>query len=136
MDTYKSMFIIMLLSGLLSTMNIWVNKYSDIRISINDIYMILLMIGWMTLFMGIYHKDKKYILSGLIMVIILFIFIRKQIFINEKEYIRGMIPHHSMAVLMSKRLKEKGIKEKELYELVDNIIENQEEEIKILKRLE
>ena len=37
------MFFIMLLSGLLSTMNILVDKVDDIRFSINDIYMTLLM---------------------------------------------------------------------------------------------
>ena len=29
---------IMILSGLLSTMNVWVNKLDDIRFSINDAY--------------------------------------------------------------------------------------------------
>jgi hypothetical protein len=38
-------------------MNIWVDKLDDIRFSINDAYMILLMSGWMFLFMGmIYHE--------------------------------------------------------------------------------
>ena len=32
-----------MVSGLLSTMNVWVDKADDIRFSINDIYMTLLM---------------------------------------------------------------------------------------------
>ena len=35
------------MSGLLSTMNVWVDKVDDIRFSINDAYMTLLMTGWM-----------------------------------------------------------------------------------------
>ena len=35
----------MILSGLLSTMNVWVDKPDDIRFSINDLYMALLMTG-------------------------------------------------------------------------------------------
>ena len=41
-EHYVIMFIIMFFSGLLSTMNVWVDKYDDIRFSINDIYMTLL----------------------------------------------------------------------------------------------
>jgi hypothetical protein len=36
----------------------------------------------------------------------------------EKQYIKGMIPHHSMAILMSKRLKDKKISNEELKDLV------------------
>jgi len=32
------MFIIMILAGLLSSMNVWVDKLSDIRLHLNDIY--------------------------------------------------------------------------------------------------
>ena len=40
---YIVMFFIMILSGLFSTMNVWADKYDDMRLSINDAYMILLM---------------------------------------------------------------------------------------------
>jgi hypothetical protein len=40
---YIIMFFIMIISGLLSTMNVWVDKISDIRLGLNDLYMILLM---------------------------------------------------------------------------------------------
>jgi hypothetical protein len=33
----------MIIAGSLSTMNVWVDKISDIRFSLNDLYMILLM---------------------------------------------------------------------------------------------
>ena len=54
---YTIMFFIMILSGLLSTMNVWVDKLDDIRFSINDAYMILLMSGWMFLFMGLFYQE-------------------------------------------------------------------------------
>ena len=40
---YIIMFFIMIIAGSLSTMNVWVDKISDIRFSLNDLYMILLM---------------------------------------------------------------------------------------------
>ena len=40
---YIIMLFIMIVAGALSTMNVWVYKISDIRFSLNDLYMILLM---------------------------------------------------------------------------------------------
>ena len=132
------MFFIMILSGLLSTMNIWVDKLDDVRFSINDAYMILLMIGWMFLFMGLVNKEIGIIFIGLSLVIINIWCIRTQFLITKTQYKLGMIPHHSMAVHMSKKILEKE-KEKEkvtennLSPLIQNIIKTQENEIQILK---
>ena len=132
------MFFIMILSGLLSTMNIWVDKLDDVRFSINDAYIILLMIGCMFLFMGLVNKEIGIIFIGLSLVIINIWCIRTQFLITETQYKLGMIPHHSMAVHMSKKILEKE-KEKEkvtennLSPLIQNIIKTQENEIQILK---
>ncbi len=129
------MLIIMFISGILSSMSIWADKISDMSISLNDIYMSLLMCGWMLFFMGLYEKESKTIIIGLIAVIIIFIMIRTQLFISPKQYLVGMIPHHSMAVLMSKKLLEKENLGSELNILAKNIITSQEKEIEIMKNL-
>lgn len=54
---YILMFFAMILSGVLSTMNVFVDKYDDISFSINDCYMILLMTGWM-FFSWVYFPRK------------------------------------------------------------------------------
>ena len=128
---YIVMFIIMILSGLLSTMNIWVDKVDDIRISLNDAYMTLLMTGWMFLFMGIVYEELSVFCIGVLLVIVNIWCIRNQILITESQYKLGMIPHHSMAVHMSKRLLEK---ENSMPKFIKNIIKTQEEEISILKK--
>ncbi len=127
---YTIMFFIMILSGLLSTMNVWVDKVDDIRFSINDLYMALLMCGWMFLFMGLIYREMTIIVIGLLLVIVNIWCIRNQFFITEREYRLGMIPHHSMAVHMSKKLLEK---EGKISPFVENIIKTQENEIVILK---
>lgn len=127
---YTIMFFIMILSGLLSTMNIWVDKIDDIRFSINDIYMALLMSGWMFLFMGIIYSEFKIFLIGLFLIIINILFIRYQFLVSESQYKLGMIPHHSMAIHMSKKLLNKN---NNIQSFVKNIINTQENEIKILK---
>ena len=101
------MMIIMFMAGLLSSMNIWVDKISDVRFHLNDIYMSLLMCGWCLIFMGIYYTNIKIFIFGVIMTAIILYCIRKQVFIDETQYIKGMIPHHSMAILMSNQLLEK-----------------------------
>jgi len=137
-----SMIIIMLLSGLFSSMYIWSYRFSDMRISINDLYMSILMTGWMFLLMGLYYKMYKYILPSLIVVIITIYLIRNQSFISPTQYIKGMIPHHSMAITMSQKLLDNysgNLEDKkyiELKKLLINIISTQEKEIKILRALE
>ncbi len=131
-----TMFVIMILSGLLSTMNLWVDKWSDIRWSLNDIYMALAMTGWMFFFMGLYYYNTIQITLGIGLLVISFICIRSQLFVNIKQYVNGMIPHHSMAVFMTKQLLQKELSlPKTLQELTNTIIANQEKEIAILKLL-
>lgn len=137
---YIVMFIIMILSGLLSTMNVWVDKIDDIRFSMNDLYMILLMTGWMFLFTGLYYSEISVFLVGLTLVIVNIWCIRNQILITENQYKMGMIPHHSMAVHMSKKLLEKYSShydkdiEPHITDFVKNIITAQENEILFLKK--
>jgi hypothetical protein len=116
----------MIIAGLLTTMNVWVNKYQDIRLSLNDLYMTLLMTGWMFLFMGIYDKKITVFLFGLLLVIINFTFIRTQFMISQSQYILGMVPHHSMAIHMSKKLLQKN---NNIQPFLQKIITNQQDEI-------
>ena len=128
---YTIMFFIMILSGLLSTMNVWVNKLDDVRFSINDAYMTLLMAGWMFLFMGLVYKDKKIFVIGLLLIIFNIWAIRTQFMITETQYKLGMIPHHSMAIHMSKNLLEKR---NNITPILKNIIATQEREILLFKK--
>ena len=97
------MMIMMFISGLLSSMNNWVDKISDIQFHLNDVYMSLLMCGWSLILMGIYYIHAPILMIGIVFTGIIIICIRKQLFINETQYLKGMLPHHSMAVLMSKQ---------------------------------
>ena len=130
---YSIMFCIMMLSGLLTTMNVWADKADDIRFSINDVYMTLLMTGWMFLFMGLFYKEISIFFIGLSLILFNIWCIRTQFLITETQYKLGMIPHHSMAVHMSKKLLEK---ENNISQFVRNIIKTQENELLILKNKE
>ena len=125
------MFFIMILSGLLSTRNVWVDKIDDIRFSINDVYMTLLMSGWMFLFTGLIYQQLDIFFIGLTTVIITIWCIRTQFLVTESQYKLGMIPHHSMAVHMSKKLLEN---ENSITPFLQNVIKTQENEIMVLKQ--
>ena len=128
------MFGLMFVSGLLSSMSAWADKLSDVRISLNDIYMALLMSVWMVFLMAAWDRDSKMASVGLIGILIVFFLIRRQVFVTPRQYALGMIPHHSMAVLMSKRVLERPV-DPRLQALASSIIQSQEDEIDVLKRL-
>jgi hypothetical protein len=122
----------MILSGLLSTMNVYADKLDDIRWSLNDIYMTTLMTGWMITFMSIYYKDLSPFIVGICIVLFSFYAIRSQLFISQDQYLLGMIPHHSMAILMSKRLLDK--KNTSITPFLNKIITTQTKEIEYMQQ--
>jgi len=67
---------------------------------------------------------------GLLLVIINIYLIRTQTFVTENQYKLGMIPHHSMAILMSKKLLKK---QNNIQNFLKNLIYTQESEINFLK---
>lgn len=129
---YLVMGIIMVVSGLLSSMNVWVDSIEHIRISLNDIYMAGLMTGWMFLFMGLIYRQFIGILLGLPFIILSFLAIRTQAFVSQEQFIRGMIPHHSMAIHMSKRLLQKPTT---LQGFLQGIITAQSKEITFMRQV-
>jgi hypothetical protein len=130
---YIVMFWISIFSGLLTTMNVWADKLYDIRFSLNDLYMTLLMTGWMFFFTGLWYNEKPIFFIGIALLLFSFWCIRTQFMITTQQYITGMIPHHSMAVHMSKKLLEKG--GYPIQKFVENIIKTQEDEINFMKQL-
>ena len=132
MEDFIVMFVSMFIAGLLSTMNMWVTNYRDIRFSLNDIYMTLLMCGWMFFFMGAYYEHSSPTLFGLSLVLFMVWCIRTQFLIDITQYKIGMIPHHSMAIHMSKKLLDKTIENNDK-QFVLNLINTQEKEIEYLK---
>ncbi len=129
-DNVMFMVICMFFAGFASTMNVWVDKWDDVRFSLNDLYMVGLMTGWMFFFMGFFTLHMWKTIGGLLVVVLFFMAIRGQWFIDETQYLRGMIPHHSMAIMMSKHVKQKP---NHLRNLLNNIIKGQYDEIEYMK---
>jgi hypothetical protein len=135
-ETIIVMFLTSLIAGTMCGMNLFVNNRKDIRFNLNDVYMALAMTGMMFILMGIYYVDMKTITIGILIFLIALLCIRRQVLINQNNFINSMIPHHSMAIMMSKKIKDK--KEQlpsELDTLLNNIISIQEQEIELMKKL-
>jgi len=128
-----SSFIVMYLVMFLN-----VDELSHIYLSYTRTYMSLLMVTPMALIMlGLMRKmyqNKKLNSIITIAAIALFVFaltgLRSQAFINDTQYMKAMIPHHSSAIMTSKNA---NIKDPELRRLSDSIIKSQEEEITQMK---
>ena len=124
------MILCMVLAGYASTMNMWIDTIDDFRFSLNDFYMVGLMMAWMVFFMGLFTLDVKHCLFSIPFIILFFVCIRKQFLVTEIQYLQGMIPHHSMAIMMSKRLSKKP---NSIQHLLDQIIQTQQKEIILMK---
>jgi hypothetical protein len=70
-----------------------------------------------------------FILCFVIFVTLLF-FIRKQVAIGDKQFLKSMIPHHAAAILMCK---EAQLQDPEIKELCKNIGRTQLDEINLMK---
>ena len=120
--------------------SIMVENKIDITNSIGKAYMAIIMSVYM-LFLEVMMHDHQYgVVStsfyiGLTSLLVLFIYLyRKQVAVNDKQYLEGMIEHHSMALLTSKEILKKT-DDYNIAKLAKNIIEAQENEIKIMRDL-
>lgn len=132
------MFLFSLLAGFLSTMNIFAYRYDDVRFHINDVYMVILMSLWMILFMLLYDNKQKYFYFKFFLILfsiaIIVILIRTQTFVSDTQFLKGMIPHHSMAITMSEKIKDKT-KNPIVKQLANDIIVSQNKEIQLMNDL-
>jgi hypothetical protein len=117
-------------SGIATSANLFVNQWEDVRFSLNDAYRIGLLIGSMLLITGILTIHLGRVLIGLFLSVMCFALIRSQIFINENEYLRSIIPYQSGAIMMSKHLEEKP---NSVSHLVDQIIQSHQKNIIFMK---
>jgi uncharacterized protein (DUF305 family) len=68
--------------------------------------------------------------SSSVLFIILILFIRKQTAIDDKEFLKSMIPHHAAAILMCEQ---SHINDPEIETLRKTIISSQQSEIDFMK---
>jgi steroid 5-alpha reductase family enzyme len=117
---------------------IMVDSFSNITNSIGKAYLAVIM-GLFMVLLEIGMHDMQYSVFSstkyIIIVILLGLFIylyKKQVAINDKQYLEEMIEHHSMALLTSEEI----LKKTDSYnvaKIAKNIIQKQKDEIREMK---
>ena len=119
---------------------IMVNNLVEITNHIGKVYMSIIMGLSMVLLEVMMHDIQYHVLSlnfyaVLLASLGLFVYIyRKQIAITDKQYLEGMIEHHSMGIFTSEEI----LKKTDNYnvaKLAKNIIQSQKDEIREMREL-
>lgn len=137
---YTKFVLMLLLSFIAMYITMYFNTYEidHVYFSLTRFYMACLGISAMAVIMLLFmlnmYKNKKKNIAIILGSIILFssalTLVRTQTPIGDILYMKAMIPHHSIAILTSKRA---DIKDPEVRKLADEIIKAQEKEIAEMK---
>lgn len=117
-----------------------VNSFSNVFMSLNQVYMAALMASPMVLIelllMRHMYPDARrntLIAAGALgMGVVAFVFIREQTATGDRQFLRSMIPHHAGAILMCQNA---SLSRDEIKRLCQEIITSQEAEIAQMKTL-
>lgn len=117
-----------------------VDSQTDIFLSSTRLYMTILMVSPMALTMlfimkHMYKNTRANLVITIFSVIVFvlsIIFLRNQTFVNDIQFMKAMIPHHSSAIMTSKNA---NLKDPEVIQLSRSIIRSQEREIVQMKAI-
>lgn len=136
------MFIIMIVVGMLfNPMNILAYRIDDLYVSLTLFYGGLLMASNMMWAHELVHYfsmgqfNKVVFLIGIVLSISISIFLlRKQLYVDDKQWLKRMISHHSTALTTSRKIHDLTDSMK-VKHLANDIINTQEREIKLMKSM-
>ena len=136
------MFIVMVIVGMLfNPMNILVYRFSDLYISQTLFYGGLLMASNMIWtheivhYLSMGHFNMLVFSVGIILSIgVSILLLRQQLLVDDKQWLRRMIPHHSTALTTTHKIYNKTNNPK-IKELAKQIIDTQEREIQLMKSM-
>ena len=134
--SYGKFWMMMVISFLVMYIVMFLNmdKIDHYHTSLTRIYMALLMVTPMAvvmmLMMGRMYPNKKantvIIIASVLLFVLVLVGLRTQTPVGDVQYMKAMIPHHSSAIMVSKRA---NIKDPEVKKLSEQIIASQEKEI-------
>ena len=119
---------------------IMVNSKNDITNSLGKFYMSIIMAFFMIILETMMHDHQYDVFSTntyicLIFFVLVFIYLyRNQVAVNDKQYLEGMIEHHSMALLTSKEIVKKT-NNYNVARISKHIIQKQEDEIREMRTI-
>lgn len=138
MKSLKGMFFGSIFIGFFLTSSLLVDKTSHIKPSLTKFYQALYMALWMVileLIISLYYKKEIsyiFLFITLVAVFLTFLFARKQVGVNDRQYLDAMIQHHSSAILTSEKILVKT-HSPFVKKLAKDIIKAQEKEIAMME---
>lgn len=78
-------------------------------------------------------SSKMYAIFGFVLVFFIYLY-RTQIAIKDKQYVEGMLEHHSQSILTSEEILKKT-NDYHISKLAKNIIQSQKDQIRIMQEL-
>ena len=99
---YALMFVIMVLIHIFVMPFVMVADPADVYFSRTQVYMGVFMGAAMVAVDGAFHGNLLWIGIAIVTAALSAIAYRRQWTIDDKQYLRDMIPHHSMAILTSR----------------------------------
>lgn len=140
--SYRKFSIMLLISFLIMYFVMFLNidDISHYHTSLTRIYMALLMVAPMAVvmlaMMGKMYPNRKTNMKIMLVAVIVFIgtlvALRTQTPIGDVQYMKAMIPHHSSAIMVSKRA---DLKDPEVKKLSEQIIASQQKEIAEMEQM-
>jgi len=136
------MFIVMVIIGMLfNPMNILAYRLSDLYMSRTLFYGGLLMASNMIWaheiihYLSMGHFNMTVFSVGIILSIsVSTVLLRQQLLVDDKQWLRRMIPHHSTALTTTHKVYDRTNNPK-IKELAKEIIDTQEKEIQLMKSM-
>jgi hypothetical protein len=120
--------------------SIMVNNIGDFTNSLGKFYMSIIMGLYMIILEVMMHdhqydvvSTKYYVILACLLIVSILLY-RTQQFITDKQYIEGMIEHHSMAILTSNKILEKT-DNYNVAKLAKEILQKQQDEIIVMRDL-
>jgi citrate lyase alpha subunit len=110
-------------------------RFSETRLFMTLIMggsMMLVMFGFMRMNYTNQSANVAIVVGALVMIALAVFLVRSQVTVTDLDYMEGMIPHHSIAILTSENAK---IEDPRVRELADEIIAAQVREIKEMEWL-
>jgi len=138
---YKRLLVMAVLSfiAMYILMYAMVDSLKNVYPNINQFYMAALMTMPMVmieiLLMRNMYRNKRWNVMLIVVsaagLVLFFSLIQRQTGVSDKQFLKGMIPHHAAAILMSEQ---SGSKDPDIQKLQQAIIKNQQEEIRLMKQ--
>lgn len=100
-----------LLASIVASIHLDVADNRSIIVTLNDVYASILVSGWVLILTSVILDGHRALLVvGALLVVFMYIAIRRQAFVTPKQYLQGLVQNNDITMIMShKQLEQKDL---------------------------